>query len=106
RKNSRVEFLIESLASGDIVVRRPVSFRGHCRLQDKQFVPANAGTGNHDDEGHAFIRGGNRGRYDATFRMAEHTDAVGVDLRLSLKASDGCFGVGGKISGRRSVLVA
>jgi len=67
-------------------------------LQDKQSVAANAWTGNHNDEGHAFIRGGNSGRYNAAFRMAEHTDTPSVDLSLSLEPSYRRFGVRSKIS--------
>src|SRR5437588_2474014 len=47
RNNGPVEFLIEHFAPSDIVVRRAVSLRCHCRLQDEQSVAANAWTGDH-----------------------------------------------------------
>ncbi len=35
RNNSVVEFFVENFAPCDVIVRRAVSFRGHCRLQHK-----------------------------------------------------------------------
>jgi len=50
------------------------------------------------DKRNAFVRGGNSRRYDATFRMTEHTNPARINLRLRLKPRYGRLRLAGGAS--------
>ena len=62
-------------------------------------IAGDAGSGHHHDERYIFVAGGDHGRDDSAFAVADQADFVGIDFGTRFQIGDAGFGVGGEIGG-------